>query len=319
MIPSFNPIYSKATYASAKKWVSEELELSKEDIRAELLREGYSSSMLKDNRNNLSLFVEDILLNPMSNSPLKEEFESDFNIGSVSRLEYVEANLTTKKGLQNSLIEAYKAVLLNPKVIKQVMTPIDFTFMKDDINTLFPKEEVQDLESFNVVNEIELKYQFLAGKAGVGQTANALVDHVRGMMADLGFNNFNIGLGYVDNNDSTILDKEYSQELSEKDLKYYNSTTGLEGLKKIKTADALSALMNAYVDIAKDPYITRGNWTTQTANIGFMLLRAGVHPYYVNAILGQPILREYVDFVINSESIIVKNTGDLTTLKLSKS
>lgn len=69
--------------------------------------------------------------------------------------------------------------------------------------------------------------------------------------------------------------------------------------------------MNAFVDIAKDPYITRGNWNTLTTNTGNMLLRAGVHPAYVTSFLGQPIIKEYVKFSNNRESKIVSDTGKI--------
>ena len=230
--------------------------------------------------------------------------------GDSFGLNYINSEGDSTKALQNALIEAYKAVILNPNTIKDVMTPIDFDFIENDIKNLFPEVESKDLSDFNILSEVDLKYEFIAGKAGVGIEANAVVDHVRGLMANLTFNDYYLGIGNKQGNE-TKFDEEFSQELSPADIKYYEKATGSKGLKKIKIANSLSALLNAYVDIAKDPYITRGNWTTQTANTGNMLIRAGVHPYYVNAILGQPIIKEYVDFVTNSESIVVKNSGDL--------
>ena len=78
-------------------------------------------------------------------------------------------------------------------------------------------------------------------------------------------------------------------------------------------------MINAFVDIAKDSYIVKGNWVTQTNNTGFMLLRAGAHPFYVNAFLAQPILREYVKFKNNMESQTIQDTTDiLNKFKLQK-
>lgn len=56
------------------------------------------------------------------------------------------------------------------------------------------------------------------------------------------------------------------------------------------------------MDIAKDPYITRGNWVTMTTNTGNLLLRKGVHPFYKNAFLAQPIIKEYVEFASSAEA-----------------
>ena len=44
----------------------------------------------------------------------------------------------SKEALQNRLIELYKSVLTHPKVIKDVMKPLDNDILKDDINNLKP-------------------------------------------------------------------------------------------------------------------------------------------------------------------------------------
>lgn len=270
-------------------------------------------------RDDLESELIELILNKNNKTKLLQQLRDNIpNFDVIERLDYIEERDTnlqnnSVKALQNKLIEAYKGVLTHPEVIKDVMTPIDFDFYKDDIYSLFPKVPSTNLSDFNLTNEINLKYEFLAGKAGVGQTSNAVVDHVRGMMADLSFHEYRLGIGKVNTNGETSFDSEYSEELNDKDLKYYAKSTGLDikGLKKIKIGSSLSALLNAYVDIARDSYITRGNWTTQTSNTGFMLLRAGVHPFYANAIIGQPIIKEYIDFVTNAESKIVKNSGNL--------
>jgi hypothetical protein len=230
--------------------------------------------------------------------------------------------------LNNLLIQGYKAVLTHNKVIDNVMTPIDFDFMKDDITALHQKDAATDLEDFNPFADITLKYEFLAGQAGVGQEANALVDHNRGRMATTYFKNLYLGRGNATMQGSkavTKLDDEFSETLNPTDIKLYReaynslqknekdhiSEEQAKELATIRIADSLSAVLNGFVDIAKDPFITRGNWTTQTTNTGNMLLRAGFHPFYVNAILGQPMIKEYVAYVTNKESKIVKDTGDL--------
>ncbi len=238
------------------------------------------------------------------------------------KLEYIEYNENSqlslkdgklkvgyqKEALQNRLIESYKAVLTNKKVLKEVLTPIDFDYIKKMILELYPEKVSEDLADFNSFDDIALKYEFKAGKAGVGQEANALVDHVRGMMADLSLLGDKLGIGHVNSNDETDFDREFSLELSDKDMKENNIS---EDLRKVKISNTLSAILNAFVDIAKDPYITRGNWTTLTTNTGNMLLRAGVHPAYVTSFLAQPILKEYVKFSNNRESKIVNDTGKI--------
>src|SRR5690606_33480935 len=82
-------------------------------------------------------------------------------------------------------------------------------------------------------------------------------------------------------------------------------------ITKVKIGDTLTAILNAFVDIAKDPYITRGNWVTSTTNTGNLMVRAGMHPLYVSAFMAQPITRDYIDFQASKESIIGNNSGDM--------
>jgi len=207
----------------------------------------------------------------------------------------------TKEALQNRLIELYKSVLLNENVIGEVMTPVDFDYIKNDIRSISKVAPTTNLSTFNQLKDIDVKYSFLAGKAGVGQQANSLMDYVLGSLADLNITNFEVPRS----NDK--LDMEYSQELSQSDLDYYAKELNLSKeevnkLKSIKIGHSLSAILNAFVDIAKDPYITEGNWVTMTTNTGNLLLRKGVHPFYVNAFLAQPVIKEYVEFSEQYES-----------------
>jgi hypothetical protein len=201
----------------------------------------------------------------------------------------------SEEALQNRLIELYKSVLTNENVIGEVMTPVDFTHVKDDILHFGDKISSSNLSTFDPLKDIDTKYDFLSGKAGVGQQANALMDYVLGSMGNLSITNFNVPKSNL------RLDQEYSAKLSSEDLKYYAKQLGLnpneaKQLESIKIGHSLSAILNAFVDIAKDPYITRGNWVTMTTNTGNLLLRKGVHPFYVNAFLAQPIIKEYVAF-----------------------
>lgn len=230
----------------------------------------------------------------------------------VSKLKYVNYDNSkseseqTKGSLQNRLIELYKSVLLNENVIGEVMTPVDFDHFKNDIRSIVKEKPTTNLSTFNQLDDIDTRYSFSAGKSLVGQEANALMDYVLGSLANANGNNFKITNFNVPKSNGK-LDMEYSQKLSDDDLKYYVkqlklSTEQVEKLKSIKLSHSLSAILNAAVDIAKDPYVTDGNWGTMTTNTGNLLLRKGVHPFYVNALLAQPIIKEYVEFASSYEA-----------------
>lgn len=229
-----------------------------------------------------------------------------------NNLEYINYNSEnkSKEGLQNRLIELYKSVLLNEKVIPDVMTPIDFDFMKDDIRSIHKQPKITNLSLFNPLKDIDTRYGFLAGQAGVGQQANALMAYVLGSMSNLSLTNFSVP------NSNNKLDSEYSNALSNEDIKYYKNILKLtdeqiKDIKSIKIGNSLSAVLNAFVDIAKDPYITEGGWTTMTTNTGNLLLRYGVHPFYVNALLSQTVIQDYVKF---SQKYEKSNDQSLSTL-----
>ena len=269
----------------------------------------------------LDNFVEAVL---KSKSELAKFIKEEIpNYNNVEKLKYINYDTTkpdseqTKEALQNRLIELYKSVLLNENVIGEVMTPVDFTHIKDDILHFTDKNPTTNLSTFNQLDDIDTKYDFSAGKAGVGQQANALMDYVLGSLGNLSITNFNVPKS------NNRFDLEYSNTLSDEDIKYYlpiakktyentdawkkdkipfNEKEATKQLKSIKIGHSLSAILNAFVDIAKDPYITRGNWVTMTTNTGNLLLRKGVHPFYVNAFLNQPILKEYVEFSASYES-----------------
>jgi len=261
----------------------------------------------------------------------------------VIKLEYIypkvdeegnELNLSLQSEavIQNKLIKAFKAVLTNENTIKDIMNPLDIDYISNDIKNMFPEEQRDDMMNFDAISDLSLKFEFMLGKAGLGQNVNSLVDAVRGSMADIYLNVPNLGRGTKDTN--IVFDREYSESLTEQEMKDYveaynknvqdvDKYISLKDVKKhkeIKLFDAMMALVNAFVDIAKDyPYIVRGNWVTQTNNIGFFMLRAGIHPYYVNAFMGQPILKEYVRFISNMESKIIDNSGNiLNKFKISK-
>jgi len=221
----------------------------------------------------------------------------------------------SKEALQNRLIQLYKAVLTNSEVIKDVMKPIDIDFIKNEIIDLYPSTDKGSLSHFNSYNDIQLLYDFRGGKAGVGQEANAVVDINR--LGKLTLNKTYIGWGHEENGE-TVFDNEYSVPLSKTDLDYYISEMKpddvkafTDEIKQVKIADSLTAILNAFVDIAKDPYITRGNWVTSTTNTGNLMLRAGMHPLYVTNFMAQPIIREFIDYQSSLESIIGNNSGDI--------
>jgi hypothetical protein len=282
--------------------------------------------------------VIDITLNKPDSKAALAIIDNIEEFNSSTRLEYLKPDY--KKGgkqdsleqMQNMLIEAYSAIITHPSNMKEVLTPIDYEYMKNDIVNLRPQPNNGEFADYLYEYDVELKYDLLGGKSGVGQNANALVNHISGSLGDTYIKEYgSIGRYDLENTENTMsLDNPYSGKMSNKDIEFYiedynsrlKNTIGWkesdvmtrsrfkdQGLESPKVSSSLSALLNAYMDIAKDPYITRGNWNTMTANVGFMLLRSGSHPLWVNSFLAQPIIVRYIEFMKSRQSILETEDG----------
>lgn len=202
---------------------------------------------------------------------------------------------------QNDLVGQYKSVLNAPQTYDAMMRSIDGAQLKDDIAGnkkegivgLFEAPVMKNMELFSPLTQLKTKSEYLSGKMGVGQTANHLVDHVMNQSLNVRLTKW-IGVG--NKREETIGDKKRT-------ITFFDSeTTGEHSI-----ADNLSAFLNAYVDIAKDPYIARANHNSVTANTTFMLLRAGADIKWVNRFIGQPILKELVELQIEQKSITAES------------
>ena len=228
--------------------------------------------------------------------------ETGERVAATPDVMYSEAEIE-KMLAQNELVAQYKAVLNSPLTYDAMMRSIDGAQLKDDIvgtkkknfkDGLFPAPVMKNMELFSPLTQLKTKSEYLSGKMGVGQTANHLVDHVMNQMLNVRFPEW-IGVGNKD--------IENGQPIT-----FFDRDT----TDKYSIADNLSAFLNAYVDIAKDPYIARANHNSITANTTFMLLRAGATMEWVNRFIGQPILKELValeqeQMSITAEDITVKN------------
>jgi hypothetical protein len=214
-----------------------------------------------------------------------------FEVINDENKEYYRGPKNVKKLVaQNKVVSLYADILKSKHTYDNMMTSIDSGYLKDDINSLHGVPEQKNLDLFSPVTQLKIKKSYMDGKTGVGLTANQLVDHVANqsisgiaIKADLMMGSGAIG------------GKNDRKQLMDVNVK---------GQRTI--SNTLSAFLNAYVDIAKDPYITRGNHNDITANISFMLIRAGATVETVNRFIGQPILKEYVDLKRRSESITKK-------------
>jgi hypothetical protein len=318
---NFRGINNEETLSNYKNFLDKFEELDNETLSSDFISD-YKNIENKEDR---TLFLRDVrkeLIKQIVNNIDSKQVKSIFK---ELKFKTIGLKYSTKgfQGEQNKLIEIYKSVLTNPEVYSDIMKSIDNDFIKKEINSLKPDETSSFMNAMNPRDDVKLRYSFLGGKAGVGMEANAMTDIWRtGKLVISNLANFTWG-NYDKTTKETELDKEYSEELSEEDLNYYVSQMVKEdaskerveefknSIRKVKIGETLGTILNAFVDIAKDPYISKGNWTTSTTNVGNLMMRMGVHPLYVINFLGNPIIEEYNQFQQNNEGLFDNNSGDI--------
>lgn len=297
----FIPNYENLTYREARQWLIDH-EIIGDKAKANAI--GYriptqsiaSISPLRF----VDVFPEimgDIIMLPEDFTKLTG---SDFDIDKlyVARFAYNKNGVKFNKGnslkydevrnsIKNEMLEAYLKVLLTRDNTNSLKLSIDNA-------TENVKEVLRDIEGpssyhptpfevYSPTYQEARKAEYTGGKAGIGPFALNNAHHILtqltklSMVRDVFTNTLNIW------NIGGIYD------------------TPVAGMKKGgRILDWLSAMINGFVDIAKDPYIVRLNVNSWTYNMVSFLLRTGKgkQTFYFVA---QPILKEMAEAVIKTK------------------
>ena len=136
--------------------------------------------------------------------------------------------------------------------------------------------------------------EFITGKTGgVGQTAVHITHHQLSTAVDL----------YLNTKEPLWV---FTHNVNKDGYPSFAKTNGTDGEL---ISETLSAFLNAYVDVAKDPYIFSINAGSQTANMIFMMIRAGAPIKWIGRFLSQPIIKDYVRMQSSNESMPIKASG----------
>lgn len=191
-------------------------------------------------------------------------------------LEEVEGDLesSTKGAVANKLLQNYIKVLTDIKNRSNARGSIDVVtnIIQDSTLPAIRQSNNQYRESMYELDpyfQLRRKLEFSIGKSGIGPFAlnitNLALTQFAHISIDYGENEF--GFGKLD------------------------EVVGQDG---IRISDWLSAMINAHVDVAKDPYVFDLNINSCTYNITNFLLRAGKGESTF-LFLAQPALKEYAD------------------------
>ena len=219
---------------------------------------------------------------------------SDFDIDKlyIARYGYdKQGNIITdnsEDGIKNQLMQNYLRVLLTKENTSSLKLSIDIATdnvkqVLEDIEGSKQKHNVQPLEVYSPKFQEAKKSEYTGGKAGIGPFALNNAHHILTQLTKLKMasNPFTKAFDIIE------LGRIFDQP-----------TAGVQ--KGGRILDWLSAMINAFVDIAKDPYIVRLNVNQWTYNMVSFLLRTGKgkRTFYF---MSQPILKEMAEEVLKTK------------------
>lgn len=225
-----------------------------------------------------------------------EGFENIY--GYVEQRLVKEPELTEEHRLQNKIIDMYLALLIDKKDNGGPRN-VQILHRSIDNDTDLAKSVLKDIEGSGK-SKTESPYSFYS----LARQTASKNDYITGK----------VGIGpFALNNNNQILTMIYHISFRESQSSLL-STLGLSRLDKQLDVDGnsimswISAMINAHVDIAKDPWISRLNVNPFSYNITNLLLRTGWggNTFYF---LTQPIMKQMADAYVKASSQYMQQNG----------
>lgn len=225
-----------------------------------------------------------------------EGFENIY--GYVEQRLVKESELTEEHQLQNKIIDMYLALLIDKKDNGGPRN-VQILHRSIDNDTDLAKSVLKDIEGSGK-SKTETPYSFYS----LARQTASKNDYITGK----------VGIGpFALNNNNQILTMIYHISFRESQSSLL-STLGLSRLDKQLDVDGnsimswISAMINAHVDIAKDPWISRLNVNPFSYNITNLLLRTGWggNIFYF---LTQPIMKQMADAYVKASSQYMQQNG----------
>lgn len=190
--------------------------------------------------------------------------------------------------LINKLLDSYTLVISDEKTLSETRASIDTLtgILKSEI---LPKVQTTKLKEAEPMYELMPSFQgsrkteYTSGKAGIAPFALNSTNHCL--------------------TQATHLTMKYSKQASKYGL---GSLDAIDGQDQYKILDWLSAMINAHVDVAKDPYIITLNVNNVTYNMTNLLLRAGKGKLTF-FFLAQPVIKEFANRKIMNNGVVGVN------------
>ena len=215
----------------------------------------------------------------------------------------------SKEALENKYVDNLRDILQLKENYLYLTTPNSAKLLQDQtkqIDALYKEDKKsKSLTRFldRISNALE-RYAFQVGKDAVGIAAVNQASHAISQK---------IGLNYTVFDPNNFIDRiPFNFKLNKKVLpngKIIYSLSSVYSQDHKVISQVLSGFINAYVDIAKDPYIIRINGGITSASAYLTAVRLGMPISTVVRWFNQPIIREYIALKEKNKSILSDASG----------
>jgi hypothetical protein len=240
----------------------------------------------------------------------EENLELAKSYGNITFEEFSKLSIeeqNSKEALENYYIDNLREILTLPENYAKLTRPNSADNLKNqanEIKKLYGKEE-QKKSFLNRLDNAETRHSFLVGKEGVGIAASQQTQHAICQII-----NFVLPSFYKFSFPTNQLVKEgpdYNYDFSAK------TTRDGETISSI-----ISSFVDAFVDIAKEPYIFDINGNLQTASAYIVGIRMGIPLNLMTRWLNQPIVIAYVKAKQQNKVLIGETDSFVFQTTLSK-
>ena len=213
---------------------------------------------------------------------IKYESEADFISKNKGKNIY---ELNNKKAVQNKMLDAFFSVLLSEEHYISTAAPLGNLAkrLKNKANYIRSAKvsQIDDMYYLSPRFQEAVKLSYTGGKGGIGPFALNNVHHILAQLANLSMKSTSAGILHETKDGQIDLSKKYAKD---------NETL---------ISNWISALIDAHVDVAKDPYIVELNVNYYTWNAVTLLIRGGLGEEAFDFI-AQPILVELANVAMLS-------------------
>lgn len=217
--------------------------------------------------------------------------------GNYLQCNWDDIDSNSEEQLINGLIDMYRIAISDDTNIDQTKAPLDNLTGKVKANILplvmgTSKNEAKPMYELMPSYQLFKKFEYTGGKDGIAPFALASTNHALTQALNL-----RMHLGQIE--------EAYS-------LGNINDINSQDGERIL---DWLSAMINAHVDVAKDPYIINLNVNAVTYSMTEFLLRTGKGEttFYF---LSQPILKDFANVIIKLNGQYGVNPSDVSYSQL---